>query len=59
MYGSKELFQLSNATLEQEFGQHLAKLCPAKAMLKWSWFTDIKKMMYGQQRINNFHRPYN
>ena len=24
MYGSKELFQLSNATLEQEFGQALS-----------------------------------
>lgn len=42
MYGSKELFQLSNATLEQEFGQHLAKLCSAKAM--------ILVMMYGHQK---------
>ena len=42
MYCFRELFNLSNATLEQEFGQLLTELGPGKAL--------ILVMMYGHQK---------
>ena len=42
VYSFRELFKVSNATLEQEFGQLLAELGPGKAM--------ILVMMYGHPK---------